>query len=65
MVRDSIVEEARRVRENLAAKYALDVKAILLASRKRQGRSTHRVVSFVSKKKLPPDQPPPDAWDLS
>jgi hypothetical protein len=44
--------EVRRVREVLAARYGFDVKAIPVASKKRQGRSTHRVVSFVPKKKL-------------
>ena len=52
MLRDPIVDEVRRVREDLAAKHGFDIKAILVASKKRQGRSNHRVVSFVSKKKL-------------
>jgi len=52
MPRDSIVDEVRRVRENQAAKYGFDVKAILVASKKRQRRSSHKVVSFVPKKKL-------------
>jgi hypothetical protein len=51
MARDPIVDEVRRVRENLAARYGFDVKAILVASKKRQGRSTHKVVSFVPEKK--------------
>ncbi len=50
MARDPIVDEVRRVREDLAARYSFDIKAILQASRKRQGRSTHKVVSFVPKK---------------
>ena len=52
MARDPIVDEVRRVRENLAARYGFDVKGMLVASKKRQGRSTHKVVSFVPKKKL-------------
>jgi len=52
MARDPIVDEVRRVREDLASRYGFDVKAILVASRKRQVRSTHKVVSFVPKKKL-------------
>jgi hypothetical protein len=52
MARDPIVDEVRRVREDEAAKYAFDVKAILVASKRRQRRSRHRVVSFVPKKKL-------------
>jgi hypothetical protein len=49
---DPIVDEVRRVREDLAAKHGLDVKAILAASKKRQDRSTQKVVSFAPKKKL-------------
>jgi len=52
MPKDPIVNEVRRVREDEAAKYGFDVKAILVASKKRQSRSGHRVVSFVPKKKL-------------
>lgn len=52
MVRDPIVDEVRRIREDLAARHGFDVKAILVASKKRQGRSTHKVASFVPKKKL-------------
>jgi hypothetical protein len=52
MAKDPIVDEVRRVREDLAAKYGFDVKAMLMASKKRQRRSTHKVVSFVPKKKL-------------
>jgi hypothetical protein len=52
MARDLIVDEVRRVREDLAAKYTFDVKAIFAASKKRQARSTQKVVSFVAKKKM-------------
>jgi hypothetical protein len=52
MPRDPIVEEVRRVRENLAAQHGFDVKAILAAAKKRQRRSRRKVVSFVRKKKL-------------
>ncbi len=44
--------EVRRIREDLAPRHGFDVKAILVASKKRQGRSTHKVASFVQKKKL-------------
>ena len=47
-----IVDEVRRVREDEAAKYGFDIKAILVASRQRQRRSRHKVVSFVPRKKL-------------
>jgi len=52
MLKDSIVDEVRRVRQEDAAKHGFDVKAILAASKKRQRRSRHKVVSFASKKKL-------------
>jgi hypothetical protein len=52
LVRDPIVDEVRRVREDLAARHGFDVKAILAASKKRQGRSAHKIVSFVAKKKV-------------
>jgi hypothetical protein len=52
MAKDPIVDEVRRVRQDLAAKYGFDIKAILMASKKRQRRITHKVVSFVPKKKL-------------
>jgi hypothetical protein len=52
MPKDPIVNEVRRVREDEAAKYGFDVRAILAASKKRQRRSRHRVVSFVPKKRL-------------
>jgi hypothetical protein len=52
MAKDYIVDEIRRVREEQAAKYAFDVKAILAAARKRQRQSGRKVVSLVQKKKL-------------
>jgi len=52
MARDPIVDEVRRIREDQAAKYGFDIKAILAASKKRQRRSRHKVVSFVPKKKF-------------
>ena len=52
MPRDPIVDEVRRVREEEAGKHGFDVTAILAASKKRQRRSRHKVVSFVPKKKL-------------
>ena len=51
MANDPIVDEVRRIREEQAAKYAFDVKAILAAAKKRQRRSGHKVVSFVPKKR--------------
>jgi uncharacterized protein (UPF0335 family) len=52
MLKDSIVDEVRRVRQEEAAKHGFDVKAILAASKKRQRRSRRKVVSLASKKKL-------------
>ena len=52
MPKDPIVNEVRRIREEEAAKYGFDVKAILAAAKRRQRRSRRKVVSLVSKKKL-------------
>ena len=49
MSRDHIVDEVRRARESEAAKHRFDVKAILVAAKKRQRRSGRKVVSFVGK----------------
>jgi hypothetical protein len=49
MFRDPIIDEVRRIRETEAAKHRFDVKAILAASKKRQRRSKHKVVSFARK----------------
>ena len=51
-MKDPIVEEVRRVRERLAARYGYDVRKIAAAARRRQKRSGRKVVSFVTKKKL-------------
>jgi hypothetical protein len=52
MLRDPIVDEVRRVREDEAGRHGFDVRAILAAARRRQRRSKHKVVSLVPKKKL-------------
>jgi hypothetical protein len=52
VAKDHIVDGIRRVREERAAKYAFDVKAILASAKKRQRRSGHKVVSFLPKTKL-------------
>jgi hypothetical protein len=51
MPKDPIVNEVRRIREEEAARHGFDVKAILMASNKRQVRSGRRVVSFAPKRK--------------
>lgn len=50
---DSIVEEVRKVKETLAAKFNFDVRALLADARKRETRHGKRLVSFV-KRKAPP-----------
>lgn len=50
-MKDEIVEQVRRVREQNAAKFNYDLKAIVADARKRQKDSGHRVVSFASKPK--------------
>jgi hypothetical protein len=47
---DPIVYEVPRVREDQGARHGFDVKAILAASKKRQRRSVHKVVSFAPKR---------------
>lgn len=51
MSKDHIVDEVRRAREEQAAKFAFDVKAILMAAKKRQRRSGHKVVPPLPKKR--------------
>ena len=49
MLKDELVEEVRKAREEQAARWAFDLKAILADARKRQTESKRNVVSFVSK----------------
>jgi len=49
MWKDHIVEEVRKVREEHAAKFNFDVRAVVEDARKRQHTSRHKVVSFVPK----------------
>jgi len=51
MMKDEIVTQVRRVREQQAAKFNYDLKAMLADARKRQKDSGHQVVSLVSKPK--------------
>ena len=57
MMKDPIVDEIRRVRQNEASKHGYDVKAIVAAAKKRQRRSTHKVVSFVRKRSVTEPRP--------
>lgn len=47
MWKDPIVKQVRKVREEHAAKFNFDIKAIIEDARKRQVASQHKVVSFV------------------
>jgi len=49
MIKDPVVEEVRKARQELAARGNFDLKAILLDARKRQEHSGHKVVSFPPK----------------
>ena len=45
-----IVEEVRKVKEALAAKFNFDVRTMLADARKREKRHGKRLVSFMKKK---------------
>lgn len=45
-MKDHIVEEVRRIREQQAARFNFDPKAIMADARQRQDKSGHRVVSL-------------------
>ncbi len=49
MWKDEIVEEVRRIREENAAKFNYNLKAILADARKRQKLSGRKTVSFEPK----------------
>ena len=51
MLKDELVDEVRKARQEQAAKWNFDLKAILADARKRQSQSGHKVVSFVPKDK--------------
>jgi hypothetical protein len=51
MWEDGIVEEVRLARQQQAAKWNFDLKAILADARKRQKVSGRRIVSFAEKAK--------------
>ena len=55
MIKDEVVNQVRQAREQNAAKFNYDLKAIVADARKRQKKSEHRVVSLASK---PKDTPP-------
>ena len=49
MRKDELVEEVRKARQEQAARWNFDLKAILADARKRQPQSGHKVVSFATK----------------
>lgn len=50
MLKDPIVEEVRRIRDELAARFNYDIKAIVENARKEQKASGRKVVSFSPRK---------------
>ncbi len=53
-MKDEVVNEVRQAREQNAAKFNYDLRAIVTDARKRQKKSGHRVVSLASKRKHRP-----------
>jgi hypothetical protein len=49
MLKDELVEEVRKARQEQAARWNFDLKAVLADARKRQAQSGRKVVSFVPK----------------
>ena len=49
MLKDGLVEEVRKARQEQAARWNFDLKAILADARKRQSQSGRKVVSFTPK----------------
>ena len=50
MSNDSIVEEVRKIRDELSSKFDYDIVAILKDARKRQKRSGRKVVKLIRPK---------------
>jgi hypothetical protein len=55
MMHDAIVDEVRAIREQLAAQFNFDIRAIVADAQKRQAASRARIVSFA-----PPNKPLPE-----
>lgn len=47
MLRDELVEEVRKARQEQASRWNFDLKAIVADARKRQAQSGHEVVSVA------------------
>ncbi len=54
MIKDEVVNQVRQAREQNAAKFNYDLKAIVADARKRQKKSGRQVVSLVSKRRNTP-----------
>jgi hypothetical protein len=52
MWKDPIVEEVRRTREMLAARFNFDIKAISGDARRRQALSGHKIVSLKPRRPI-------------
>lgn len=50
MMKDELVEEVRKARQERAAQWNFDLKAILTDARRRQEQSRRHVVSFAPKR---------------
>lgn len=50
MLKDEVVEEVRKARQEHAAQWNYDLKAMLADARKRQAQSGRKVVSFGGKR---------------
>ena len=48
MMKDEVVSQVRQAREQNAAKFNYELKAIVADARKRQKKTEHRVVKIVS-----------------
>lgn len=55
--RDPIVEEIRKIREEHAARFNYDVRAIVEDARKRQEEGEHKVVSFAPQRRRVAEKP--------
>jgi len=53
-MKDEVVNQVRQAREQNAAKFNYDLKAIVADARERQKKSGHRIVSRALKRKTTP-----------
>ena len=51
MIKDPVVEEVRRIRDQMASEYDYDIRRIAKASREREKTCGHKVVDLSKKKK--------------